>query len=191
MEEEKKSEMSFFKILNRFFKSEKSKKLIFPLGILGVFLIFASSFLNHNKSFEANKRQNIDPKEYTEKMQQKIENLVSNIEGAGKSQVLITLENGSETVYAREEKKQKESSEDKEKNELSKLKTSDDTQTKYITVKNSDGTEKALPIKELEPTVKGVAIVCEGGSKKKVRKKIIETVKTVLNITEKKVYVTH
>lgn len=170
--------------------NEGFKKIIL-VGVAGILLIFLSSFLKGSSSSKAPKAQCATTEQYVEQMQSNLEALVSNIDGAGKAEVLVTLENGSETVYAKEERKNKESSEDKAKGESSKTKQSDDLEVKYITVKESDGTEKALAVKELEPTVKGVVVVCPGGNNKEVRSKIIDAVKTALNITEKRVCVTY
>lgn len=46
--------------------------------------------------------------------------MVSSIKGAGNTKVLVTLENTEETVYATEEKKNKEATEDKTDGQLSK-----------------------------------------------------------------------
>ena len=63
-------------------------------------------------------------------------------------------------------------------------------ETKYIKIKDENGAEKALSVTQIQPTVKGVVIVCNGGDNPVVQKKIIDAVKTALNITSKRVYVT-
>ena len=116
--------------------------------------------------------------------------MVSSIKGVGNTKVLVTLENSEETVYATEEKKNKEATEDKTDGQLSKKRESDDCEKKYITIKDADGTERALSVTQIQPTVKGVVVVCDGGDIPEVQQRVTEAIKTALNITSKRVYVT-
>ena len=75
-------------------------------------------------------------------------------------------------------------------NERSKKQESNEVETKYITIKDSDGTEKALSVMQIQPTVKGVVVICSGGDNIDVKNKVTEAVKTALNITSKRVFVT-
>ena len=80
----------------------------------------------------------------------------------------------------------------KEYNEmlLDKLKESDDFEIKYLKIIDANGAEQALSVTELQPSVKGVVVVCEGGDNKEVQEKVRDAVKTALNITSKRVFVT-
>ena len=128
--------------------------------------------------------------EYAIKLENDLKDLLSNIKGAGNTRVLVTLENSTETVYATEEKKNKEATEDKTDGQLSKKKESDDCEKKYIKIKDADGTERALLVTQIQPTIKGVVVVCDGGDNPDVQQKISNAIKTALNITSKRVYVT-
>ena len=59
-----------------------------------------------------------------------------------------------------------------------------------MTVKGPNGEEEALAITEVQPTVKGVVVVCSGGDDPEVQQRIINAVTTALNITTKRVCVT-
>ena len=123
-------------------------------------------------------------------LEKNLETIVSNIKGAGNSKVLVTIESTTETVYATEEKKNKEASEDKTNGETTRRKECDDCEKKYITVKDSNGTEKALAVTEIQPRIKGVIVVCAGGDDPLVQQRVINAVTTALNITSKRVCVT-
>ena len=103
---------------------------------------------------------------------------------------MVTLENGSETIYATEEKKNKEALEDKSKGKTTRKKESNDSEKKYITIKNSEGAVQALAVTEIQPKIKGVIIVCSGGDDSQVQQRIVTAVTTALNITSKRVCVT-
>lgn len=182
-------------LIEKFFandKEDKKIKIVVILGLLGIFLIFISNFLN----FEGKKNSNLKSCEKVsdeikqERLQKNLENIVSSIHGAGKARVLITFESSSQTVYAVEEKKNKETSEDKSDGEITRKKESDDCEKKYITVKDSDGVERALAVTEIEPKVKGVIIICPGGDDMLVKSRIISAITTSLNISKKQVCVT-
>ena len=87
-------------------------------------------------------------------------------------------------------KKNKEASEDKSGGEITRKKESNDCEKKYITIKDSQGTEHALAVTELEPKVKGVIVICPGGDNPIVKNRITEAVTTALSITSKHVCIT-
>ena len=128
--------------------------------------------------------------EYVKKLEEDIRALVSSIAGAGESKVLITLESSTQNVYATEQRKNCEATEDRENEQVSKRRETNDVETKYIKIKDERGAEEALAVMQIQPTIKGVVIVCAGGDNQKVQEKIVNAVKTALNITSKRVYVT-
>ena len=176
---------------NKLVNGNKGKGVIVIIGILGVALIFASSFFKAEKKEDKTAvTSKYTTQEYVAKLEQNLTELVSSIKGAGESKVMVTLENSEQTVYATEERQNKEATEDKSDGQTSKKKESDGLEKKYITVKDSDGSEKALSVTQIQPTVKGVVVVCQGGDDPFVQKKVIDAIKTALNITAKRVYVT-
>ena len=180
------------KFIRKILSVENRKGLVVGVGILGMMLIGFSGF--SGKSIKSVSSSKIDSKHTTEvkreKLEKNLENIVSSIHGAGKSKVLITFENSSETVYATEERKNKEESEDKADGEVTRKKESNDCEKKYITVKDSEGTEHALAVTEIEPKIKGVIIACAGGDNPVVKKRIIEAATTALSIPSRRVCVT-
>ena len=60
----------------------------------------------------------------------------------------------------------------------------------YVTVRTSDGSEKALLITEYMPDIRGVAIVCRGGENEQTAERIKGAVTAALDITSKRVYIT-
>ena len=57
-------------------------------------------------------------------------------------------------------------------------------------VTDSQGTEHALAVTEIEPKVKGVIVICSGGENPIVKQRIAEAVTTALNIPSKRVCIT-
>lgn len=170
--------------------SAKNKnQIIVAIGLVGLILISASSIFKKDSKKEHIPAQNQTMETRRETLQQNLENIISSIDGAGKSKVLVTFENSVETVYATEEKKNKEASEDKAEGEVTRKKETDDCEKKYITIKDGEGTEHALAVTEIEPKVKGVVAICQGGDNPVVKQKVTEAITTALNITSKRVCV--
>lgn len=179
------------KKINNFLLKDKSRKIIIFAGILGIVLIFFSGLFKPSGTKKTKQStQNSSTKEYVFQLENSLKEMVSSIKGAGSTKVMVTLENSEETVYATEEKKNKEATEDKTDGQLSKKRESDDCEKRYITMKDADGTERALSVTQIQPTVKGVVVVCDGGDIPEVQQRITEAIKTALNITSKRVYVT-
>ena len=179
------------KKIREFLLNDKFRKIIIFVGVLGIALIFISGFFKTGVTKKTKKNsQNSSTKEYVFQLESSLKEMVSSIKGAGNTKVLVTLENTEETVYATEEKKNKEATEDKTDGQLSKKRESDDCEKKYITIKDADGTERALSVTQIQPTGKGVVVVCDGGDVPDVQQRITEAIKTALNITSKRVYVT-
>ena len=110
------------------------------------------------------------------------------IRGAGQCQVMVTLENGVEYVYASQQKVNTDRTEDTA-SDSNKISQRDGTEQNIIIVDTDNG-RQGLLVTEIQPTVKGVVVVCEGGDLPQVQQRIIEAVTTALNISSKRVCVT-
>lgn len=118
--------------------------------------------------------------EYAERIEEKLTRLISSVDGAGEAVVMITLDAGEENIYAREIKTDEESDGDKNSNKY---------EYEYIVIKNGASTEGGMLLKVIEPDIRGVAIVCDGGDNAAVRENIINTVSAVLDIKSNKISV--
>ena len=97
----------------------------------------------------------VDDNVYRQQLEQQLSDLIAQVEGAGKTTVMVTLESGEETIYA-----------------LDTL--SGQTQEQQTHVLLDDGTALAQTV--CTPRVCGVAVVCEGGGDVRVAARITELV---------------
>ena len=99
------------------------------------------------------------------------------IDGAGKTKVMITLSETTEYIYATNDKDTRKNND-----------ASDDsaTQNDYVIIEK-DNNDTGLLIKTIEPKVRGVAIVCEGGNKSMVQNQIYSAISAVLNISTSRI----
>lgn len=103
--------------------------------------------------------------------------------------MLVTLERNTEYVYATEEKTTNQNHEDKSSGTTTKNEINGSEEKKYILVKDADGSQKAIPVTEVQPIIKGVVVVCDGGDNPAVQQNIINAVTTALDITSVRVCV--
>ena len=80
--------------LKRFLNNDRFRRMIIIAGVLGVALIFLSSYISFDKP-----RETSSVGEFADKTERELERFIERIEGAGKTEVMLTMENGAESVY--------------------------------------------------------------------------------------------
>jgi stage III sporulation protein AG len=164
----------------------KKIRVIFIAGLIGVGLLAIPGFFENSKAGNAvpEERITVNGDEYldTNHLEERLVQLVESIQGAGSAKVMVTLQSGTEYVYATEDRKQQTKSDDGTR------KTSqDDTQQKLILVSQSGGGQAPIILKKIPATVMGVAILCDGAQDSQVRLNIIQAVTTLLDIPSNRV----
>ena len=185
--EDQKKKWESVPLLQYFSENGKWRSLLAGGGVGGILLIFLSGYLPGDSGEEQEVQLAAAASEterYAQELEQKLADIVSRISGAGRAEVLVTMERGSQTVYAREEKRTAQSA----GGSGSGL-GNESSETKYILVRDADGSEQALAVMEVEPVVKGVIIVCQGGNNPTVQQNIINAVTTALDISSARVCV--
>ena len=168
-------------------KIYNDKKIVVYILILGIiFMIIPRMFKSKGKKID----QVSSNQEFVNKIQNDLSNMVSNVAGAGKSKILVTLDEGEETIYATENKQntQTVTDEGSYNNQLLKRKV-DDNGKKYITTRDSSGNETPLIVKRIEPKIRGAVVLCQGAGNKEVRENIIKLVSIALDISTNKICV--
>ncbi len=151
---------------------DKKTKIIIIVGFSLIMLFFISE-LDFEKNDEIEINEEMSDAEYCIYLENKIKNFIEKIDGAGKTEVIITLAETTEYIYATDNK-------DTQKNNSN----SDDStvQKDYVIIENNNNDEGLL-IKTIEPKVRGVAISCEGGNNSHVQQQIYSTISAILDIS--------
>lgn len=162
-------------------KNKKIDSIIFILGIIGVVLIFLSTFFpkNNTKKETEIKETTFSVEEYRAAVEGQIKGIVTGIAGDSSAVVTVTLETGMNYIYADETKQNTEKESDRQ---------SEETEQTYITVTQADGTETPLILTEHMPKIRGVAIVCHIRSEK-TAEEIKNAVMAAFDLTSKRVYI--
>lgn len=181
-------------LLQKIAENGNWRKLGIAVGLIGIALIFLSGFLTGGGTQQAQQpsassQSDFNATDYESRLEKQMTELVTGIQGVGSAKVYVTLEQTAQNVYATEQKQSGQTTEDKSGGTTTRNETNNDTETSYILVKNADGSEKALSVTEIQPVVKGVVVVCEGGDSPQVQQNIIDAVTTALHITSVRVCV--
>lgn len=171
-------------IENLLLKVKKPKTLV-VMGLLGIFLIFISTFFTQSGEKKTeNIQKEMSVEEYRTGLEKDIEEIVKSITGSRKVTVVVTLDSTLRYSYA-DVKEESVSGKTDSQSES----TGSELKESYITVKSPEGGEEALIITTEMPQIRGVAVVCDGGDSEIIKEKIKNTVTAALNITSKRVYI--
>ncbi len=165
----------------------KKPKLLVAIGIGGIILIFISSLFSGTGKSESGKNESkatYTAEQYCEALEKDVTDIVIGITGDKSPTVVITLESGIRYSYVSAAETDTSSS-----TGTSNDQSSESKKQSYITVKNADGGEQALVMTEIMPEIRGVAVICDGGSDELIAEKIKNAVISALNITSKRVYI--
>ena len=155
--------------------SDKAKITMLTVSALicGLILIFISALPEGKNNNTVKTRLDA----YVEATEARLCKTISEIEGAGKTEVFITTSNTFETVYAS----------NASVGETASGKT---TEKSLAYAGSSSYTSSPVVVKELCPDIKGVLIVCEGGNDKDIKDEITKSVSIALGISQTKIHLT-
>lgn len=179
------------KFISSLVKSENRVRLILLIGLAAIMLIFLSDYFTDDSKQTSAEVTNysINYDDYAAQLETRLTELISSVDGAGQTKVMVTLECGTEYVYASQQKTTSAVSENSDANgKISK----DEKMTGEENVILIDGNngEEPLILKEMTPTVAGVVVVCSGADNIYVKQRIIDIVTTALGTSSNRVCVT-
>ena len=175
-------------------KSDLRVKLLLAAGLLAIALLVitngkeeavgsdpinVSSYIGASTDYDS----------YVSRLEARLTELISSVDGAGRTKVMITLECGTEYVYASQQKTTTAVSENSEPSGRSSRDEKRSGEQSLILVDAGRG-EEPLILKEITPTVAGVVVLCSGADNVNVRQQIIDVVTTALGTSSNRVCVT-
>lgn len=147
-----------------YLKEKKSLWLFLVALIAGVLLLLFGG--QKEKSVQAVNNSSVNEFDYEREreLEARVSTLCSQVAGVSDVTVMITLDAGVEEIYAFDEQI-----------------SGNDKRSTYVF--GASGQEKTpVPVKELAPTVRGVAIVCRGGENPTVQLKLTEMISALFGI---------
>ncbi len=161
--------------IEKVIKTLKSTPKLWIYSAVAILCVLLLLTLKTPKSRDEPEQENIpksaasEVQDYRKELEARLEDILSEIRGAGEVSVMITLSGSEETVYAED------------------LSESDGKRSSETVIA---GSQQALIRKKDNPKILGVLIVCTGGGRPQVKEKVVNAASTVLDIPTGKVYVT-
>lgn len=101
-----------------------------------------------------------------EAFEKKLEHTLSQVEGAGETKVVLTLDGGSRQVLARNQDRDGDGG----------------SSNTVVTVGRGSGAQEVVPLQTVAPEFRGALIVCPGGGNAAVRLKLIEAMSALTGL---------
>lgn len=162
-----------FKQLISKLKNDKKAIIIIAVALSGMLLIMLSETGDKDTDkYTENTQITVSERELADE----VESFIENINGAGKTRVILTFEALEETVYAVD--RDEDLAADGRYN----------VKDKYVIV-DSGNKEEGLKLKVVSPKVRGVAVVCEGGDNPLIKGQIISAVSALFDISSNRISV--
>ena len=138
--------------------------IIILAGLLGVMLLLFGGGVDKSDNSVKSISEEDRFVEYSDKIEAKILELCSKVEGVNNVSVAVSFESGFEYVYA----------------------TDGD---KTLTV-GSGSSENAVQVTQKPPTISGIGIVCSGGGNPQIQQKLINLISSAFGIGSNRIYIT-
>lgn len=168
-------------------------KSVLTAVLFGVLLILAGDMLTGSGT-KADKEEAVEqPSEasnsYISSLEDKTEALLSKVSGAGNVEVMITLNDSGESVYAQENKKSSSQTDESASQGDMRGINSETEENTVVTVNNGDGSTSPVVIKEMTAEISGIVIVAEGGDDVIVKDALIRAAQALFDVPANKVEV--
>lgn len=150
-----------FDFFEKFLPKQKGVMLVAFGIIIGLMLLFLDKNGLNTENYASTEENN---ESYITTLENRLENMINNIEGVSDTKVMITLKSSSEVIYALDK---------------------DENREKHVIVGN-----EPVYVKEYLPEIEGVAVICKGGNGAVIKEKITELLSSLLGIYSNHIYVT-
>lgn len=162
----------------KYLKNMKGKGLVVFALVLGLALVVRGSLLSGGGKPPADTEKSqpasqlFDMEDYRKSLEESVRALCAQVKGVSNVSVLLTLEAGSELVYAQN----------------SESGGTDRQKSEYV-ISSSGGSPNGLLLKENYPKICGIAVVCTGGDNANIKKEIIDLLSAAFNLSSNRIYV--
>ena len=156
-------------------KKDRAVHWLVGVGVLGMVLIGLSEWLPRD-SDGRDAPVTVTAAQVEQARERRITDLLGAVDGVGHCRVMVTLESSETAVYAADSTR----SVTEEGGESAS--------TSYLTVDTSDG-PVGLLLTRVQPTVRGVVVVCTGAEDPVVSRRVQSVITTAFHISERRVCV--
>lgn len=126
--------------------------------------------------------------EFVSTMENRLEQVLCNVESAGKVKVVITLKSSEEKIVEKDIPVNRSNTEEKDSQGGERTVSNVDTKESTVYI-SEDGSTVPYVVKTMNPEVEGVVVLCEGAGKGEVKKNITEAIEVLFGIEPHKIVV--
>ncbi len=155
-------------------------KYILIIVFAGIILLLIPSFGGSKEAKEPAAEEDaafLEPFSVAE-LEARMEEVLSEIEGAGKVRVVLTLRTGTEQVLAKDSEASRSTDDGG---------TSYDNKSAAVVLQRGSGMEDTVIIKQIYPEYRGAVIVCEGADNARVQLRITEAISALTGLGTDKI----
>ena len=177
---------------------EDKRQKILIVFLLGVFFLLVATPVGSLSGQSDSKKKTagtqtteqskkIEKDAYISSLENKLEQTIAGMEGAGNVNVMITLKDNGEKILDKNqpyESEQQSSSEEQKVSEQTRMQS--EQQTVLV---EQEGNTEPIVVKERYPEIEGVVVVCEGGDNKVLALQIKEAVQALFSVDAHKIVV--
>ena len=127
--------------------------------------------------------------DYVSQMEERLVELLENVDGVGKVKVMVTLAASEEEVTLKDEPYSQDSIQEADAQGGSRSSISINKEETSVLVENENGQSVPYVTKTVEPEVEGVVVIAEGAGQAKVENEIIEAVELLFSVSVHKIKV--
>lgn len=137
-------------------------------------------------SYDAQIDENL---EYCLQLEQRIEDLLSNMDGVGEVQAMVTLTTSKELIVEKDEPVTRNTI--TESDGTGGTRSTNESSFDYETIYETDGEGNKVPyvIKQIEPEIQGITVVAQGGGNAIIQKNISEVLEALFHVDAHKIKV--
>lgn len=130
-----------------------------------------------------------DNLEYCLQLEQRIEELLSQMDGVGKVHAMVTLVSSKELIVEKDEPVSRSTV--TESDGSGGTRSTNESSYEYETIYKTDGDGNKIPyvIKKIEPQIQGITVVAQGGGNALVQKNISEVLEALFHVDAHKIKV--
>lgn len=173
--------------LKQLLQSKKAYRLIAGIGIAGIIAVFLSEIMPKSTP-ENTVSKTVCEQDSKADIEQQIVKIVKEISGDETPSVAVMLESGTEYIYATARDTDTAKKNNQTGTENYNSETSDKNKEEYIII-NNGSCEQPLLLATKEPTVRGVAVVCDNADNPEIRESIVKAVCTLFDISQRDIEV--
>lgn len=124
---------------------------------------------------------------YEEQLEKRLSAILSQVAGAGRVEVMVTLESRGERIVEKDTPESRKSVEETDSSGGSRTTDEQDWGEETVYYEDGSGGKSPYVVKELEPNIEGVLVLAEGGDSAVVKQELLEAVQALFPIEAHKV----